>query len=101
MLVAVLMALCGTAPAACAPAPGQSEVTAASAELAADDSVPQAAGPRAARAGRTDRSPTAQALTPSLPHRPAPADLLARRADPMPGVRNDANARAHHTVLRC
>ncbi|WP_030663797.1 hypothetical protein [Streptomyces rimosus] len=101
MLVAVLIVLCGAAPAAFEPPSGQSEVTAASAELAADDSVPQAAGPRAARAARTDRSPTAQVLTPSLPHRPGRTGLLARRAEPRPGVRNDANARAHHTVLRC
>ncbi|KOT88601.1 hypothetical protein ADK86_32605 [Streptomyces sp. NRRL F-5755] len=101
MLVAVLITLCGAAPVACEPARGQSEVTVASAELAADDSVPQAAASRAARTGRTDRCPTAQTLAPSLPHHPVRVSSLARRAVPPPGVRNDANARAHHTVLRC
>ncbi|RSO05571.1 hypothetical protein DMH18_30250 [Streptomyces sp. WAC 06783] len=101
MLVAVLISLCGAAPVASEPAGGQSEVTVASAELAADDSVPQAAASRVARAGRTDRCPTAQPLAPAPPHRPGRVNSPARRAVPPPGVRNDANARAHHTVLRC
>ncbi|WP_158706266.1 MULTISPECIES: hypothetical protein [Streptomyces] len=101
MLVAVLISLCGAAPVASEPAGGQSEVTVASAELAADDSVPQAAASRVARAGRTDRCPTAQTLAPSPPHRPGRVKSPSRRAVPPPGVRNDANARAHHTVLRC
>ncbi|OKH99051.1 hypothetical protein A6A06_26020 [Streptomyces sp. CB02923] len=103
VLIAVLIALCGSAPAALEPAAGPSEVAAAmSGEPAADDSFTQVAASRAPRAGRIDRSPTAQAVTPSLPCRTGRLSrLLARWADLRPGVRNAAGDRARHTVLRC
>ncbi|MFD7667635.1 hypothetical protein [Streptomyces sp. NPDC059788] len=102
VLIALLIALCGSAPAALEAAMGQTEAAAMSAEPAADDSPPQANGLRVPRPARTDHSPTTQARTPRLPCRGGRvARLLARWTDPRPAVRNAADDRARHTVLRC
>ncbi|MEV5595421.1 hypothetical protein [Streptomyces sp. NPDC052496] len=103
MLVAVLIALCGSVPAAFEPGAGPSEVAAMSVpDPVADDNLPQSVALRAPRTGRTDRSPTARALMPSLPCRAGRLDrLLARWTDLRPGVPDAAGDRARHTVLRC
>ncbi|MFF3274415.1 hypothetical protein ACFYWU_26300 [Streptomyces chrestomyceticus] len=102
VLIAVLIALCGAAPAALEPGAGPAEAAAMSAEPAADDSFPQVAASRVPRAGRTGRSPEARALVPSLPcHTGRLARLLAHWTDLRSDVRDAAGDRAHHTVLRC
>ncbi|MFK8844249.1 hypothetical protein [Streptomyces sp. Ac-502] len=102
VLITVLLALCGTAPAALEPGAGPAEAAAMSAEPASDDSVPQAAALRAPRSGRIGRSPAARTLTTSLPcHAGRLARLFARWADLRSDVRDAAGDRARHTVLRC
>ncbi|MFH8346333.1 hypothetical protein [Streptomyces sp. NPDC018045] len=102
VLIAVLIALCGSASAALERGAGPSEAAAMSVEPVSDDSLPQAAASRTSRGGRTDRSPTSRARTPSLPCQAGRlARLLTRWAELRPGVRDAAGDRARHTVLRC
>lgn len=101
-LIATLVALCGSLPVTLEPASGPESSVSMPAELTTDDTFTQAAGPRTSRAARTGRSPAARPLTPSPPHHTARAARpLGRPAVLRPGVRNAANSRAHHTVLRC
>ncbi|MFI0259538.1 hypothetical protein ACH4OW_10940 [Streptomyces sp. NPDC017056] len=101
-LIAALVALCGSLPVALEPATGPESSVSMPAELTADDTFAQATGPRTNRAALTDRSPAARPLTPSPPrHTARAAGSPGRPAALRPGVRNAANSRAHHTVLRC